>query len=403
MHLSLLKAPKNYLSDLIFDLLLQIIVNLDPISNLSLSMTSKYFNRWYVNKIIPPKPVVAYSTSNQNVNYLDKIEKYKQSHDRIKNLTIQNLNEIIPKHDDYEIGLKNLSAMVQTTPYSLHFYHHNGHERINKICEKEIEQTSKFNSFCSSCFRDPYQLLFMITILLLITVTTSWFLYVNMSYNLHDKDIEEEIIYRNALQKIAININENGYDAIDLPFDRMIERYDVLWFWRYPQREKCFHNIIYYKMNHLGLCFESYEEMCKDTYISSKYFDYVYQYYDSMYSMDEIKDIYLQIWNRTCVDDYHDNIHYLKDRTNKSQLDLFATSRISITDNCMTITGEIHKTYVSFVKTFYVSKITYNTTCIAAGMTTRPNFARETRHLLAILVLSWIIFALSALYGLHID
>jgi hypothetical protein len=407
----------NYLTKLNLDILLQIIIHLELDDVLNLSIVSKYFDQ-NISKLIPPQiPEGIYAvnfdfTSVRLINYIEKFEQCDESFRKIHSF-MPAKGVYVQLYDEYLKGVARLQNISTLMSHSPHFLSENGHERINKLCENDKKKSYTIKSYITSFFRDPYILLLMITVVLLITATTGWFIYSNTTFNLFEKDTNENILYQYELEKNIKNIDENGYFDNYLPLEKIFLPYrsSLNKFHMERQARRCYDGAFDTKLGEV-LCFDSLDELCDNrNNIRSIYFEHVYHKFNKTYNVDEIQNIFLLLSNYVCADadaNYqYDHVifgraGYLKYK--HPELVLFTIERRAWFDTCIGINNksynfpERHESRNS--NQFTVSKITYDTKCIAECITHRPNLHLSIWYLILILCATWISFLSIMYYGL---
>ena len=396
----------NYISKIILDLLLMIIASLTLPDILVLAKVSKYF-KWHIDKLIPPHPITIskFITSVQAINYLDKIEECNTMYKKLPHLSEKELGRIIPRYCDYHLGLLKLNKLSKIMSYSPHFVFNKGNERIYKLCGK---LPSKSKSYCFSCFRDPYTILLIVTLMLLLTVTLSWFIYANITFNLNEKEITEKAIYQNEYNKNIKYIQENGYTDWTVPFDSIffigrssLER--KMECSGGPRKSGCYSHVRNWQET--MLCLKSQEELCGLHNLSNltfKYFEFAYEYFNGTYSMTEIKKIYKMLSDYGCSDYgsifrrgpmVYVDLGYLKKNVN-TYYDIFTLSSDVPWVHCIGINNDTYVNTDRFDRAFgfYVDKITYNAICLAECITPHPNLYKNIWHLILMLCLLWLLF-----------
>lgn len=400
MDVPLLKST-NYISGLTPDLWIQIVAFMDPVSNLNMRIGSKRFCSWYDNEFIPPKPISQLSTTNQYIDYLDKMERCHLTYSQIPG----DHALIVPNYQHYQLGLKALERMSDNAVFSIHFNIKNGCERVTKLCNHDSTDQIHLRSFWASCFRDPYQLLAIITIMLLVTVSITWLIAANVSFNANDRVREEDAIYQDDLQQNMQLLDELYHIPSDL-MDKIIP-YPYPWISPFENLEYGEHYHGGYHTNRMGMCFVSEDDMCQNINESSKHLEFVHSYYRGAYSMKGIRSIYSQLINYACTNKSLKGmgaskcIQYLKNIV-KFRFDAF---RIGWQNRgafkCVISNGTIisARDFDSYA-IFYILEYRYDLAGVAKSVTQRPHLAKPIGYLIVLLVAACVIFIFLAWYGL---
>lgn len=416
-------SKKDYISTLITELIWLIIINLTGKDILTLGTISRFFNLC-INKIIPPKIKISkFISSVRIIDYLEKANEYTSSYNKINFFPQKNLQVTIPGYMEYEINLDELKKISKGLYYSPYFYHNNGKQKINKLCGYNVKNNKcQLKIFCSSCFRDPYLLLLVISIMILLTAILSYFLYTKTVFNINEKDRSENIMFQNEIEKNINNIQKNGYWDNTLSINSIFfERKSFLdvircacndksrMDYRYNNCKGIWHTQQCSQINYdvTGICFKSIDELCSlynSSTFSSKYFENIYKYFNGTFCINDIQKVFMKISEYGCNRHYwthgydmYRTIVYIKNHTN-THIDTFTLKRVEDDNNCIGINNETFNGSFDYKNPLYIfqmSKVTYDATCIAKCVTPLPDLHENIWYLILILFLLWIIFMIS--------
>jgi hypothetical protein len=388
---------ENYLSRLPNDILWIILANVPNL--FIINMISKYFN-WQIQKIIPPKPIdITTSTSVEVIQYVNELEDYEG-----ENLLEKKSLEKTFFHEIYISNLMELKKALDTVPYSIHFMTHDGQNRIENLVHNNIKKSTTMKSYCSSCFRDPYYLLLIITILFLLSVTLGWFIYIRTSYKIHEKPIIEKYI----LEQNTKLILKNNFPSSLMQMESISEYNDNIIFrksyWDYNEYSKCFK-----KTNpwfNEKLCFHM-EELCKNNYdINNFFFKRTHRKLDKI-SIPKLQNVFLNISTYEC-DNYHKSnnpiIYPIQYEKLKILVFILFEDNFgrhyplcrNLNDTYMELKSENDRSEKFMILQLFIFE--YNASCIAQIITNIQVPDLHIWHLIFIFCVIWIIFGICLWY-----
>lgn len=387
METAQLLHEKNYFSHVPHEIFNRIFVNLDRESNMNLCFVStKFYNR--IHEYVPPPPIsMLYSTSNQVINYINKLEHCKSKYGELgMYCDCQNLHDIVPKYADYVNALETLPNAKRAVACSIYFCNHNGHKRINELCEEDAETRVGWQPCCASYFRDPYTLLATIILLLCLTVSLGGIITHNIvTSNETARELEEDRAHSAAWTNNLRLVQSGQYSDPNAP-NYMIRS------GTFPgrSRQNCYKSLQSYE-NDATICFMSFDELCSARTISEKYLEYLLARYSGQYSAKEIRDIYGRLVNYVCEHGRVVPDAILTEHSAIEQIDVFKIGPSTIR-NCMLPDGSLKWRPASIYKAFYVTTYKINAICIADDITIRPDLSKPIWPFIVSIVVAWVAF-----------
>lgn len=406
MNLPLLKPGTDYMSTLPTPIMFMIFANGSVESNYNLSGVSKKLHT-YVTGFIPPVPLTNYYTSDKCITYLERMEDCKRKYDNHKHI-ITDIDYVtfVPNYGDYDIGLAVLRDMLYSVPYSVHFRYKNGEERIQKLCGIK-KRSPNMVSCCSSCFRDPYQLLFLTTLLIICSCALGWFMYVNMVINLTEITALEAVVYRANLEKHIRRYKEYGYADRKYPVGYAFMRN----FFASFKTKKCYdHNDSY----EFASCFYSYSEYCSNARNNWMRFDtyltHLVGFFNGTYSKDQLYYMHANIYNYVCrtgsnkwIIGQNDFVAFIYHEVLNRHDTIEITGR-NIGKPCLSCDEtRCKKSLSKFSISLYAKKVKVDPECIAYAVTEYPDLKHPVWQYIYLIVVLWVLYFSSMIYAICAD
>lgn len=335
------------------------------------------------------------------------MEDCKRKYDGHKHIvTDKNYVAFVPNYEDYDIGLGVLRDMLYSVPYSIHFRHKNGEERIQKLCGVKNHSPTMV-SCCSSCFRDPYQLLFLTTLLIICSCALGWFMYVNMMINATEISALEGLVYQNDLERNILHYKEYGYSDKKYPVGHAFMRD----FFALFKTKKCYDHSDSYKS---ALCYHSYHDYCSNVEKKFEHVDayltHVIKFFNGTYSNDGLQSMHNSIYNYVCqtvgnrwIIGQNEFVAFISHEVLNRHDTIEITAR-NIGKPCMFCDGmRCEKSTSKFRVSLYVKKVKVDPVCIAHAVTEYPDLKRPVWQYIYLIVVLWVLYFSSMVYAICAD